>query len=132
MATRCCWPPESWLGWCPSRLGELDVLDGARPRQQVELLEDETDLGVPDPRELVGREARDVLAVEDVPARGGRVETAEEVHEGGLARARRAHDGHEVATLDRDRDTAEGMHRVGPEVVVLREPFAQDDGRGHG
>ena len=70
MATRCCCPPESWLGWCSSRparpdraqrlqrarsrrsradvIGveqrQLDVLGGAGARQQVELLEDEPDL----------------------------------------------------------------------------------------
>src|SRR5213078_434352 len=99
IATRCCWPPESWLGGCDSRSasaaiargharvleGQLDVLERARPRQEVELLEDEADLRVPDPGERVRRQAGDILTAEHVAAGGGRVEAAQEVHEGGLA-----------------------------------------------
>ena len=28
MATRCCWPPDSSLGWCSSRLAKADALEG--------------------------------------------------------------------------------------------------------
>src|SRR5947199_272886 len=70
--------------------GQLDVLERARPRQEVELLEDEADLRVPDPGERVRRQAGDILTAEHVAAGGGRVEAAQEVHEGGLAGARRS------------------------------------------
>ena len=83
MATRCCWPPESWLGWWSARSarptaarrararvlrsravsagveqGQLDVLERGRARQQVELLEDESDLGVADPAPARPRRGR--------------------------------------------------------------------------
>src|SRR5262249_61032314 len=66
---------------------QLDVLERRRSRQQVELLEDEPDLGVADPGELVRREAGHVLAVELVASGARRVEAAQQVHEGRLARA---------------------------------------------
>jgi hypothetical protein len=101
MATRCCWPPESWLGvWCArwpmptassspcafrvalGRLvrvavveqGQLDVLERRRPRQQVEVLEHEPDLAVAQDGARVLVEARDVLRLQEVAARtsGGR------------------------------------------------------------
>src|SRR5205814_933107 len=111
---------------------QLDVLEGARPGQEVELLEDEADLCVPDPRERVRREAGDVLAVDDVPTGGGRVETAEEVHEGGLAGTRWPHHRDELAGLDGDGNAAEGVDGVRPEVVVLRQAVDGDDRSGHG
>jgi hypothetical protein len=111
--------------------GQADVLHRARAREQVELLEHEADLAAADARERVAREARHVLAVEDVPARGGPVETAQQVHEGRLARARGAHDGDEVTGVDLDRHRAQRVHDVRAEVIVLGETVGLDDGR-HG
>ena len=101
MATRCCWPPESWFGvWCaraprptasssacalraaPRRRHgvrrveqrQLDVLERGRARQQVEVLEHEADLRLRSIGAAVAVEARDVLAFQEVAARrsGGR------------------------------------------------------------
>src|SRR5438105_1976035 len=154
MATRCCWPPDSWLGWwcsrsarptAPSRARpratlarrdsaveerQLDVLERARPGEQVEHLEHEADLRVAHVGQLVAREARDVLAVEPVAAGRRAIEAAEQVHEGGLAGARRAHDGHEFAGLDRHGDAAQRVHRVRAEMVVLAEVLGRDDRHG--
>src|SRR5262249_14423491 len=90
----------------------------ARTRQQVEGLEDEPDLPVAEPGLRVDVEARDVLPVEAVAAFTRPIEQAEHVHERRLARARRAHDGHELAALDPQRDAVERAHAVGsrPEV----------------
>ena len=107
------------------------MLERGRARQQVELLEHEPDLEVPDPRELVRRKTRDALAVEQVAAAARGVEAPEQVHERGLAGAGGPHDRHELAALDRDRDAAEGVDRVGAEVIVLRQAFGDDDRRGH-
>src|SRR5207249_2944529 len=109
---------------------ELDVFEGARPGQEVVCLEDEPDLAVADPCELGPREAGDILAVQDVPAGRGRVETAEKVHEGGLPRARGAHHRHELAALDLDRQAAERMNRVWAESIVLRELLGDDQRHG--
>src|SRR5437762_14216343 len=101
---------------------ELDVFQRARTGQEVERLEDEPDLAVADPRELGPRETGDVLAVQDVAAGRRGVETAEDIHEGGLPRTGGAHHRHELAALDLDRQAAERVDRVWTESVVLREP----------
>src|SRR5437762_532346 len=111
--------------------GQLDVLEGGRPGEEVELLEDEADLRVPDPRERVRGEAGNVLAVDDVATGGRRVEAPEEVHEGGLPGTRRSHHRDELTVLDRHRDPAERVDRVRPQVVVLRQAFGGDDRSGH-
>src|SRR5207247_25352 len=105
---------------------ELDVFEGARPGQEIVCLEDDPDLAVADPCELRPRAAGDILAVQDVPAGRGRVETAEKVHEGGLPRAGGAHHRHELAALDLDRQATERMNRVWAEWIVLREPLGDD------
>src|SRR5438128_3599717 len=97
--------------------GKLDVFERGRPGQQVELLEDEPDSAVSDPSELVRREAPDTLAVQHIFPAGRGVEAAQEVHEGGLARARGTHDCHELAALDGDRHSAKGVDRVRPAVI---------------
>src|SRR5262249_61572244 len=71
--------------------GQLDVLERGNPRQQVERLEDEADLAAADAGESVAVEPGHVLAVDQIAALGGRVEAAEEIHERGLSRSRRAH-----------------------------------------
>ena len=83
MATRCCCPPDSWLGKCPGPIGQphrlqrrhgpfaplaaghpgvgqrqLDVLLRRRPGQQVEALEHEADLPVADLGPLVPVQGR--------------------------------------------------------------------------
>ena len=65
-------------------------------------------LGVPERREA-DPDHQDHLrsggnAGEAVAARGGHVEAAQDVHERGLARARRAHDRDVLAAVDRERD----------------------------
>src|SRR5919201_5892774 len=107
---------------------QLDVLERTRPREQVEHLEHEADLGVAHAGQLIARQSRHVLAVEPVTAAGRTIETAEQVHEGRLARARRSHDRDELARLDRDGDAAQRVHRVRAEVVVLAEILGGDDG----
>ena len=60
--------------------------------QQVEVLEHEADLAVPELGALVAVDAGDVLALQEVVAGRRPVEQAEDVHERRLARARGAHD----------------------------------------
>ena len=132
IATRCCWPPESSLGlWSmrsPSPTSrELpgrprvararsdpgveqrqgDVLERAGARQQVEALEHEAELLEPDRRELVVAERRDVVAVEEVPARRRTVEAAQQVHQRRLAGSRRPHDRDVLAGRDGEADAAQ-------------------------
>src|SRR5436190_12039908 len=67
---------------------QLDVLEGGGAGEQVEHLKHEADFRVAYGRELIAREPRDVLTVEPVHTIGRPVETAEQIHERRLARAR--------------------------------------------
>ena len=134
MATRCCWPPESWFGRWSTRLprptraeqlerpplppprgqlrlyrsGVLDIFQGGRPRQQVEVLEDEADAPVADLGQLVRVQPRHLLAGQAVTAVGGAVEAAQGVHERRFAGAGRADQGDEFAFVDVQRHPLEG------------------------
>ena len=155
IATRCCCPPESWLGWCCAYLREpdrverfqrraaplgrrhagvdhrqLDVLERRRSRQQVVALEHEAEPRLRRSASASSSSVGDVVAVEAVVARRRPVEKADDVHEGRLARARRSHDGDELAGLDRQVDAAQ-RDDVGSslERVDLAQPAHLDDGR---
>src|SRR5947207_1567210 len=65
----------------------LDVVQGAGPGDEVERLEDEPDLDVADRRQLVVVQVPDVHPVQQVEARCGQVEAADDVHQRALARA---------------------------------------------
>ena len=148
IATRWRCPPESSFGRCDARSvsstlssaalarsdpilrrhagvdqRQLDVVERGRARQQVEGLEDEPDLLVPDAGQVVVVHRRDFLAVEQVAALRRRVEAADQVHQRGLARPRRPHDRDVLAPLDVDREAAQRVdllvaHHVGlPEIV---------------
>ena len=150
IATRCCWPPESSAGRWSRRSVEADARDqrvDRRPagacagdrqrqhdvllrrqrRQQVERLEDEADVLAAQARELAVVHARDVLAGDVDRARAGRVEAGEQVHQRRLARARRAHDGGELAGREVERDAAQ---RVDGRVALAVR--ARQCGRGDG
>ena len=86
---------------------QLDVRQRRGPRHEVEALEDEADLAVAQVSELVLGDVADVDAVEQVAPGGGRVEAAEHVHQRPLAAARAAHDGHELAPRDAQRDAGQ-------------------------
>src|SRR5258707_1312862 len=90
--------------------GQLHVLDGAGAREQVEALEDEADLLAAQPRALIAREAADVAAVEEIGAARRPIEAADQVHEGALAGAGRAHHRHELALADGERDAAQSAY----------------------
>jgi len=98
-----------------------------RPGQEVERLEDETDLLVADRGELVVVEVGDLGLVQPVGAERGRVETPEEVHEGRLPRARRSHDGDELVAQHVKVDIVQGSHFELAADVGLAEPLAFDD-----
>ena len=95
---------------------QLDVLQRAQTGQQAVGLEDEPDLPVPDLREAVVAERADVPTLEPVHPGRRDVETTYDVHQGGLARARGTHDGHQLAPLYGDGDAVEGgdVHAAHP------------------
>ncbi len=79
---------------------QFDVVERGRAREQVEALEHETNLPVPDRRELVFGHPRHILAVQEVLAAGRPIQAAEDVHERGLAGAGRTRHGDELTLLD--------------------------------
>src|SRR2546427_10703176 len=84
------------------------------------------DLLVADAGQLVVRKVRDLLAVEPVFAGGGRVEAADQVHQGRLPRARRPHDRHELVLADLDVDAAERPHHLAAHVVIPGQLVGED------
>src|SRR3990172_8438040 len=106
---------------------KLHVLDGRRPPEEVESLEDETDLLIPDVGELVLAELVDLLAVEEVRAARGIVEAAEDIHQRRLPRARGAHDGDHLAACNLEVDPGERHHLVSAGAVDLGNSLGADD-----
>src|SRR5262249_37723195 len=106
---------------------ELDVRERVRARQEVERLEHEADPAVPHARELVVLHARHELAVQPVLAGAGRIETADEVHQRRLPRARRAHDRDVLVAADSDVHAAERVDDFAAHVVVARDAARDDD-----
>ncbi len=107
------------------------VVDRGGPRQQVEALKDEPELGRAHQRPLVRRQAAHVLAVEPILARGGPIEAAQDVHERAFAGPRSAHQGDHLAALDRYRHALQHgdvdlAHVVGLGNVLDAKQFHDD------
>jgi hypothetical protein len=86
------------------------VLHRGEAGQQVQLLEDVADPAPAHRRELAPGQRAEHLSLHHDLAPGRRVEAAAQVEQGRLARAGRAHDGHQFAGADGDRDPAQGVH----------------------
>ena len=86
---------------------QLDILGRRGARQQIVALEDEADIEVAQVRAAVAVEPAGVDAVEAVAAGGRRIEAADDVHRRRFARAGRAHDGDELAAVDRQVDAGQ-------------------------
>src|ERR1019366_9399161 len=100
--------------------------------QQVECLEYEADLAVADARQVVILHSRYFVPVEPVPPGARRIETAQHVHDGGLARSRRAHDGNVFVAADLEIHTAQRPNLFGSHHVVAGDPLQLDDHVRHG
>lgn len=87
---------------------EFDVFEGGQYRDEVESLEDETDVVVAPFRELGFGEVGDVDFVDVAVAAGGAVNAGNDMEERAFARAARAHEGDELTGGDVDRDVVEG------------------------
>ena len=131
IATRCCWPPESWCGCWPAFSGkpddveelaraplglgpgqlpdaprrEREVVDHGQVREEVELLEDDPD-PLPD-RGDVDAVARDLLALEGDAARLDRLEEVDAPQQRALAAAARADHHEDLARLHLEVDAVE-------------------------
>ena len=105
---------------------QLDVAQHARPREQVEALEDEADEPVAQHRQARRGEVRDLLVGEQVRALARRVEAAEDVHQRRLAGARRPHDRDVLAAPHLEVDAAQGVHCHLAGVVRLPDTFERE------
>ena len=76
---------------------------------------------------IVIRHIADQVAVDEVFAPGRRVETADQVHEGGFPGARRSHDRDVLAALDFDIDTGDRVDLLVAHDIGLPEIFRFDD-----
>jgi hypothetical protein len=111
-------------------LGEFEIALGRERREEVEALEDEADLAAADVCAAGVGGGRQVFVVDhDAPGRR-RQEPAEEVQHGGLAAARRPHDGEKLALLDLQRHAAQRRHVHRPHAVDLRQ-FICDQNLSH-
>jgi hypothetical protein len=106
---------------------QLDVLQGGRAGQQVEVLEDEADAPVAHQCPLVGGEGGDLLAGQQIAAAGRAVEAAEGVHQRRFARAGRPDEGDELARIDGQRDAAQGHDLHLAEFVDLANRLQLDE-----
>ena len=84
--------------------GHENVLFGSKHRQQIEALEDETDLMAAQQGELVVVHAGQILAVEHDVSASGRIKSGQRVHQRGFARAGGAHDDGEFSLFEGDID----------------------------
>ena len=79
---------------------DLDILLDRQLVDQIEALEHEADMGTAQQRQLAFRGAGDLLAEKEELTVARPVEQAQNVQQGRLAAARRAHDGEELALPD--------------------------------
>ena len=88
--------------------GKLDVLDDIQLGEEIEELENETDFAVANGGELARGGILNHQAIKFDRSFCRRIQTAEDVHEGGFAAARGTDDGDEFACVDVERDVVEG------------------------
>src|SRR5205085_6543557 len=89
---------------------KLDVTKRIRARYQIERLEHEADLAAADLRQPIVRQSADIDAVEEVASAGRSVETAQDVHQRGLARSGRSHDGDQLTVVDGEVNAMKHVH----------------------
>ena len=134
IATRCCSPPESVVGWCLARwailtdlerLGDprvdlalrhvveherhADVLLGGEEGQEIEGLQHVADAAAAELGGFLAAHLGDVVAFDQDGAAGRRREAGDQVQDGALAGAARAHERPEVAAFDREGEVVDGL-----------------------
>ena len=97
--------------------------------QQVEFLEDESDLALAQPGALGVGELRKVVAVNDDVAGVGASQSAQQVEKRGFAAARRADDADKFSLLHAKGDTPEGGNINFAHAVGLAQFDGFDEGR---
>ena len=110
---------------------KLDVVERGRSREQVEGLEDESDLPISYAGELVLAQVAYFDTVQPIVAIRWRIQAADEVHEGRLTTSGRTHDGDELTRVNSQIDTAQRPDSLSPQNVILPKAFGPDDQVAH-
>src|SRR5579884_276693 len=101
------------VGHAVEVLRKHDIFQRRQIRNEVELLEHETDLFRPDAVQFRSRHRGHVLVVQPNLASGGAIKTANQIHQRGFPRARGTHHGQPFAGCDRKRNIVErANHRA--------------------
>ena len=87
--------------------------------QQIKKLKHEADFLTPYFCQLAGGGVVDVHAVQTHGARSRRIQTAQDVHEGGFATARRADNGSEISSLNIQAHPIQSANGFAPQMVDL-------------
>ena len=106
------------------------VLDGAQIGHQVVALEYEAERIAPQRRQSIAVQTGHVHAADAIGSGGRPVEAADDVHEGGLARAGGAHDCDEFPALDRQGHVLQDRQRLAARDTCGR-PWSLEQGRRH-
>ncbi len=110
---------------------QLDVLARAGAGHQVVALEHEAEVVAAQQRQLIAGQVGGVDAAEQVVPAARRVEAADDVEAGRLARAAGPHQGDELAGFDAEINVIEGDHGGVALAVDLADLLELDDGGGH-
>jgi hypothetical protein len=102
-------------------------LQRRRARQQIELLEDKTDLAIADLGQLIVVQRVHVHPGELVQAGRRLIQATDDVHQGRFAGTAGPHDGGQIAFVDGQCRTAQGMHFGLAHLVDLADVFNFDD-----
>jgi hypothetical protein len=111
---------------------QCHVVDRVGAGEQLERLEHEADPLVAQPCELAVVHAGHVAPGDPQGAAARSVQASQQVHEGGLAGARRAHDGDELARVDPHTDTPQGLDRDPVQGIDAGHVDGFHGGRGEG
>src|ERR1051325_2868541 len=109
---------------------ELDIAQRVRARQQVERLKDEADFLIANLGEVVVIHLADLNAVEFVLAGSGRIQAADQVHQGGFARTGRSHDREVLAPGDFEGDLPQSVNGFRSHLVAAGDVLKADKGHG--
>src|SRR5437879_1157477 len=111
---------------------QLDVALSAQHRHQVVELEHEADVVCAPLRQLAARKVVDAATADVDLARAGLIETADQVEQRGLARARRTHERDEVALGNIERESVQDLDCLLAAPVDLADTADLNHQLGHG
>src|SRR5258707_5679109 len=92
-------------GYAPVQHGKLHIFQSAGARKQMEILEYKAKLAVTDFGQVVVVKLRNRMSAQQVAARSGAVQAANNVHQRGFSRAGSTHDRHKLALANGQGDT---------------------------